>query len=752
MTEMTTGAGPPPPPAESPEAQDILLQSSLAHHREGRSDQAAAGYRAILAKCPAHADALHLLGMLHHQAGDGKMACRLIASALRQHPEDPLYLNSMGLALAGAGEHAAAAACFQNALKQRPGDAEATLNLSMVLADAGSATESEALLRQLLAQCPGHPRAGAQLGELLLDRGDIAGAATFLGCSLAADPHQPDALNTLALVRLAAGRPSAAATLLSAALGQRPGFAEAWCNLGMVYQETGRPDAAADCYRKALSLEPRSVAGLNNLGIVAQEMNALEEAIDCHRRVLSVAPDNGKALARLAHLYQKTADWEALADIVTPLMAVTRQQIAAGVKTDQDPFLNLSLTDDPEDNIAVAATWSTATARRAGDAAPPADAVAGREDDPIVVGYLSGNFRDHPNAQLVMGLFSRHDRRRFRVHGYALGADDGSDYRRRIAAGCERFVDLSDLDHAAAAQRIRDDGVHILVDLMGYTKGSRPDICARRPAPVQVRLLGFPASSGGDLFDYIVTDRWITPEGAGPHYSEKCVFMPHCYQPNSYRDMPAPLPVERAAAGLPATGFVFGCFNQPYKITSAVFDRWLSILHRVPGSVLWLLSGHPLFEANIRRRAEAAGVSHRRIVFAPRQAKHRHMNRLPAMDLMLDTMPVCGHITTTDALWAGVPVLTMPGRNFASRASMSYLMNLGLPELVATSETEYIDAAVHIATNPSVHRNLQGKLARRRWQSPLFDVDRYVRHLEAAFTLMQARAARGGSPEAFSVA
>ena len=346
----------------------------------------------------------------------------------------------------------------------------------------------------------------------------------------------------------------------------------------------------------------------------------------------------------------------------------------------------------------------------------------------------------------MQSMVALHDRERFEVFYYALAADDGSTYYRRFATDAEHFVDLTALSNRDAALRIRSDEIDILVDLMGYTRNARTEIFALQPAPVQVAYLGFAGTLGADFIPYIIADPIVLPESELPHFSEQPVYLPECYQVNDRWQPIAETGARRADYGFPEAAFVFCCFNANYKIEPVIFDVWMHILQRVPGSVLWLFEGSEHVPDNLRREAQARGVAPERLVFAPRVPKDRHLERHRLADLCLDTLIYGAHTTASDALWAGVPVLTCCGEAFASRVGASLLTAVGLPEMIVNSLTEYEELAVELATRPQRLTEIRQKLSANRLTYPLFDTERFVRHLEKAFEMMWAVHAAGEAP------
>ena len=362
------------------------------------------------------------------------------------------------------------------------------------------------------------------------------------------------------------------------------------------------------------------------------------------------------------------------------------------------------------------------------------------------IGYLSSDFHDHATAYLIAELIERHDRDRFEIYGYSYGADPGGAMRARLVSAFDRFTDIDALPHRDAAARIRADDIDILVDLKGHTHRARPKILAFRPAPVQVNYLGFPGTMGAPFIDYIVADEFIVPRDRQMLFAEKLAYLPDCYQPNDTRREIAAAP-GRAACGLPAQGFVFCAFNNSFKITPAFFAIWMRLLQQVPGSVLWLLESNALVRRNLGAAAVAAGVDPGRLVFAPMQPHGQHLARHRHADLFLDTLPCNAHTTASDALWAGLPVLTCVGETFAGRVAGSIVRAAGLAELATNSPRDYEAQALALARDPARLAGIRSRLGAGREKLPLFDMAKRTRDLEALYARM-AEICRSGRPAA----
>jgi predicted O-linked N-acetylglucosamine transferase (SPINDLY family) len=361
----------------------------------------------------------------------------------------------------------------------------------------------------------------------------------------------------------------------------------------------------------------------------------------------------------------------------------------------------------------------------------------------IRIAYLSADFREHPVATLLAGVLEHHDRRRFEIYGISFAVAQDTPMGRRIHGAFDRFVDVSRLGDAAVAAHLQELEIDIAVDLMGFSAHGRPQIFARRPAPAQVGYLGYPGSLGTAFMDYVIADATVIPSGDSGNYAESVVHLPHSYLPSDDRRTIALSSPTRAACGLPDEGFVFCCFNSHYKISPVVFDVWMQLLCSIPTSVLWLAQGSTEVMSNLRREAAARDVDGARLVFAPRiSSPEDHLARYRVADLFLDTLPFNAHATASDALWAGLPLLTCRGGTFAGRVAASLLTAIGAPELIAGDLHEYRATALKLSADPALLAELRARLARGRHESPLFDTARYSAHLEAAFITIWQRTQR----------
>jgi protein O-GlcNAc transferase len=602
-------------------------------------------------------------------------------------------------------------------------------------------------LQQAIQRDPRNPGLHYELGNLHLQSQPELALASFK-TALKLAPGHPQILLQLGNAYSAMSRYEEAAAQFSASLKSDPDQAAVHYNLGNALRELGRPQQAANSYQAALRLDPSDADCHNNLGNVLRELGKLDEAIACYRSALRLNPRLHHARLHLMHQRQHVCDWQDWDSEIAEIRRLVRKEPRAQIS----PFAFLSLpgTTAAEQRLC-SERW---VENRFKGLVPAPDRLAAFAARPVNarlrIGYLSADFRQHPLTSLAAELVELHDRQGFEIFGYSYGPNDKSTERKRWEQAFDHFREIRPLPLQQAAQRIFDDRIDILVDLTGYTQSSRTGILALRPAPIQVNWLGFPGTLGAPFADYLLTDRTVTPESDAAHYSERLVYLPDTYQSNNRERLDAPAPT-RTTCGLPEAGMVFCCFNQTFKITPQVFDSWMKILTATPGSVLWLLECNPWAKANLGREAETRGVNPERLVFAPRASQAEHLARHRCADLFLDTAPYNAHTSTSDALWAGLPVLTQLGDTFPARVAASLLQSAGLPELITHSSEEYEQTAIRLAADRSQLAALHERLAAELPQSPLFDTPRFGRQLETAYHTMWLRHAEGLPPQSFDV-
>jgi predicted O-linked N-acetylglucosamine transferase (SPINDLY family) len=662
--------------------------------------------------------------------------------------------NNLGNVFKGQGNLDKAAACYQQALELKPGIAEVSNNLGDVLLAQGKPDEAATCYQGALQLNPDYAEAHNNLGIVFKEQGKLDEAAECYHRALELKPDFAIAHYNLGLVYHDRGNLNEAVSSYRQALKWDPAYADAHNNLGSALMDHGNLDEAIACYRRAVDLKPDLAEAHSNLGAAVHEQGKLDEAAACFRRALELKPSYLAALVSLIHELQQVCCWDDLRVLSGRVIDAIDQDSDVGLAYPVAPFsfLALPLVTTAEQQRNSAQKWVKARLKVKRELGyGRAHSRTATPQTKMIIGYLSADFNSHAVAYLIAELIEKHDRSRFAIRGYSYGPDDGSAMRVRLVRAFDCFVDVTNLSVLQAAQRIADDEVQILVDLTGYTKNARTRILAQRPAPIQVNYLGYPGTMGASFIDYILVDDYIVPSDQQPHFTEKLVHLPGCYQVNDSQREIAHFTPSRAECGLPEAGFVFCSFNNNYKITPEMFGVWMQLLKEVPGSVLWLLEGNCFAPVNLCREAKRRGVAAERLIFAPRKPLAEHLARHRLADLFLDTFPINAHTTASDALWAGCPVLTMAGETFASRVAASLLRALGLPELITRSLTDYQDAALRLARNAGLLAALGKRLEASRKESQLFNADWFARNVEKAYSTMWEIYASGEAPRAFTV-
>jgi predicted O-linked N-acetylglucosamine transferase (SPINDLY family) len=679
------------------------------------------------------------------ERGDPGAAEAIARDLLRQaRPDalDVLALNLLAVSLMQQSRHDEALAALSRALEREPSSAGTLLNLGSALMHLGRHEEAVAHLERAAGVDPRPPQVHNNLGHAYRELGRFDEALESFRKVVERDPANVDALAHIGIIHRAQGRLDEAIATLRAVVAVESAHWPALVQLGAACQERGLLDEALAHFERAVTLDPASGEAQHNLGIVLQGLARHDEAIAAFERALALAPGHKYTQGALLWSELQICRWGALGSRVAGVRAAVRSGVPA-----IEPFPFVAVSEDPEEQRGCAARFYEDRVK----ARAPLWRGERYVHAKIRVAYLSADFREHAVAYCIGELVELHDRSKFEVLGVSLGRDDGSAMRARFARSFDRFVDIRSVSDLDAARLLREAEADVVVDLMGYTRGSRPVILAHRPAPAQAGYLGYPGTVGAACLDYILADRFVLPEADEAFFSEKAVRLPGSYQANDRKRDIAPRVPGRAEIGLPERGFVFCCFNNNYKIAPDVFGAWMRLLGGTPGSVLWLLEDNLAAGENLRREARARGVDPARLVFASRLGAAEYRARCRLADLCLDTVPYNGHGTTSDMLWAGVPVLTCAGTTFAGRVAGSLLRAVGLPELVTASLEEYEALALRLARGDPLLAALRARLEAGRASAALFDTDRFRRHLESAYRTMWEIAQRGEPPRAFDV-
>jgi protein O-GlcNAc transferase len=648
-----------------------------------------------------------------------------------------------GLALHQQGRLDEAEALYRSVLATEAAHFGALHLTGLIHFQRGQPAAAVEWIERAIAVNPGVSDAHSNLGLALQQMRRIDAALASYERALQLKPDSPEALNNRGNALQDLRRLPEAIASYDRALQARPNFAQAHNNRGNALRGLDRPLEALASYDRALQLWPDNPDALDNRGRILRDLKRFDEAIPSFARLLAVSPNRTYGQGLLFDTRLNCCDWTDYEATSAAIVA----RVEAGERVDA-PFSFLCHALSPMAQLACARAFAAAECPAP---AEPLSIGPRPYHDRIRLAYLSADFHGHATAYLMADLFESHDRARFEVTGLSYGTADTGPMRERLQAAFDRFVDVRGLSDREVAQLLHDGEIDIAIDLKGFTTNNRAAIFAHRGAPVQVNYLGFPGTMGAPFIDYIIADRHVIPERLTAAYSEKVVRLPGSYQVNDRKRRIAERTPTRGELGLPDRGFVFCSFNNNYKIRPEIFDVWMRLLRKVEGSVLWLLEDNVAAVANLRREAERRGVAADRLVVAPRLDLDQHLARHRLADLFVDTFPVNAHTTASDALWAGLPLVTLCGEAFVSRVAASLLGAVGLPELVAESLADYEALALKLATTSALLAEIREKLERNRLAAPLFDTARFRHHIETAYVAMYECYQRGEAPAGFDV-
>jgi protein O-GlcNAc transferase len=681
---------------------EVDLSKPISLHRQGRREEAAALYEIARRAAPDDTDILYLLGLCRLEMGEMKDGVRHMRRLVRLQPRNAAAHHALGKGLAALGEGATARRHLETALVINPALVDSTLELALLAQNDGDPARAAALLRAAIVHHPDNGVLWNNLGTACRRLGDTDGACT-------------------AWLR---------------AIDLAPRLAGPYCNLATREMRAGYAADSLAIIRQGLAASPDDSELLFYHGCLAFFDGEFSVALEALEKALAHRPDNRPAQVQLAQVRQYLCDWDGL-DALMPVLRAEIASAVAGRACQLSPFFAVTLPTSEAERTAVAAAEAR---KREATLAPQRAAVAfshaRKPKQRLHIGYLSGDWRDHAASHLACGLFRHHDRSAFEVSVLSFGPDDGADYLRRIRGGAEHFVDLHLLSDQDAARTIHDHGVDIVLDVQGFMGNSRPEIFMLRPAPIQISYLTYLGGMGTECLDYIIADAtMITPDNRAA-FTEAVVTLPNCYQVND-DEARIGAPARHADEGLPDDEIVYCAIHGGHKITRQIFARWMRILERTPGSVLWLAASGRLRET-LCNAARRHGIDpETRLVFARRLPdKADHMARLALADLFLDTPIYGAHSSAVDSLWAGTPVLTCPGDVFSSRGAATLLRVMGIEELIAPDYDAYERIAVELAFDPAARQALRARVAARRAESPLFDTAGWVSDVERAYREM----------------
>ncbi len=681
------------------------LNQAINAHKQGKIDEAERLYLEILKVEPKNGDANHNLGVLKVYKNDSIGAIPLFKTATEIKPNIVQFWVSYAGALINEKKFKQAELSCRKIIKLKSDFPNAYSNLGNILKKIGKFNEAEINYKKAIVLNPNLAEDHYNLGNTLVELGKL----------------------------------DEVEICFKKAIKIKPDFAQAYNSLGIRLVELNRAGEAEIVYKKAIKVKPNYPEAYNNLGIVQKLLGKIEDSLISYNHAYSLKPDINFLLGTLLHVKMYLCIWDDLTKNLNELI----ERIHNGEKV-SPPFPMLSLLDEPNLQKKTAEIFSVTEF--------PKSNIFSKityydNHQKIRVGYFSADFKNHPVSRLIAELFETHDRKKFEIHAFSFGLETQDEFNIRIKKGVDYFHSIQAMSDYEVVKLTRYLEIDIAIDLSGFTGGNRQNIFAMLAAPIQVNYLGYPGTMGIDYMDYLIADNVVIPKKMKNYYSEKIVYMPNSYQPNlSQRKLSKNL-LSRKKVNLPNEAFVFCCFNSQYKITPTTFAGWMRILKATKDSVLWLLENNTNAAKNLKKEANKFGISEDRLIFAQKIPNDQHLKRIQLADLFIDTFPYNAHTTASDALRMNLPVLTLIGNSFTSRVGASLLNTAGIPEMITTTQNEYELLAINLAKNPNKLKDIKNKLINNLLKTPLFDIQKYTKNLERAYSIMHKNYQKGLNPK-----
>jgi len=725
-----------------PDAFIIWNILGAAHKRLGKTFEASEAFEKVIEINPDYVDGHSNLGVTLQEQGKLDESIMSFKKALSLKPDYTEAHFNMGVTLKEQGKLEKAIEAYRKALALNPDYAEAYNNMGATLQGQGKLEEAIEAYKKALKLKSDYAEAYNNMGNAHKDQDKLEQAIEAYKKALKLKPDYAEAYNNMGNALKDQDKLEQAIKAYSRALSIKPDYAEAYNNMGNAHKDQDKLEQAIEAYKKALKLKPDYAEAYNNMGNALKDQDKLEQAIEAYKKALAIKPDYAEARAQCLHQLAHICDWDSIiADLsLVPELGTTNKDVS--------PFVLLPLEDAPERHrirskvVADAKFWQQSLPLREKPFKKPKR---------IRLGYFSTDFKEHPVAYLIAKMLEQHNRDQFEVFGYSLHGNQRGEMRQRLSKSFDNFADVHGISDKAIALLARENGIDIAINLNGYTQHARTGIFMYRAAPIQINYLGYPGTLGANFMDYIVADRFLIPEKNQKYFSEKQLYLPNTYMPTDNTRELSQKSISRSDMRLPKDAFVFCCFNNNYKISSAEFDIWMRLLNNIEGSVLWLRKSNQFSHFNMRKEAEKRNVDPSRLVFADKAPMEEHLARQGLADLFVDTFAFNAHTTATEALWAGLPVVTKAGQGFAARVAGSILNAVGLPELVTETEQDYEALILELATNPTKLAIIKKKLATNRLTQPLFNTEQYTKHLEKGYQQAYQKYFNGDTPDTIMV-
>ena len=709
-------------PKEGLDQLKNALRNLVMLHKRGELQRALDGAINLLKQFP-DLEALHIISAeIHSSFKNYGAAVVSYKRALKISPDRPETHNNMGIALKNHGKLDEAIASYKKGIKIQPGFAQIHSNMGNALQDQDKLGEAIASYQQALKIDPEGAEVYSNLGITFQKKGDLEAAIESYNKALEKNPGLYEAYNNMGAAFQDKGDYDAAIESYDRALRINPDYASAYNNMGNALRDQGKLTEAILAYEQAIEIQPGHADAFYNKGNAFRDQGKFNKACEAYEQALKIEPDNEVYETDRLFILQNMCNF-------SNGNTLENASATLGIQTGAVPtFPGFSWADNPAEQLARSHKWMSEKIKTE---TRPLPRQPNKMPKRLRIGYISADFKIHPVAYLTLRLFELHDRSKFEVFGYSISGAPDSEMRKKIINSFDGFRDLSLISNKDAAEAIRKDQIDILIDLTGFTKDNRAEILALRAAPIQINYLGYPGSLGADFIDYMIADPVLVPEEHRLSYSEKIIYLPHTYQPTDDMRTIAKTTTTRTELGLPEDAFVFCCFNNNYKISRREFDIWMQLLSKVDDSVLWLIKPNKWARQNLCNEAEKRGVASTRLVFANKLPQSEHLARHKHADLFVDTFNYNAHTTASDALWAGLPLVTKKGNQFAARVAASILTAVGLPELITETEDNYERLILELATDTKKLYSIRSKLAKNLLQKPLFDTKRYTLNFEA---------------------
>ena len=719
-------------------SREALYHLGNMYLAQGEFEQAIHFLRAALLKSQPFFEAAHNLGLAFANLEQHLEAVEYFSQALQLNPQSFEALSNLGNSYKNLGQPENALPHQEKALEIAPQNPQCWVNLGVTLNELKQYQKALEAFDQAIQLQENYGEAWSNKGIVLKALGLYEDALKAQDIALGMNPQDAHAWSNKSVIYLALLRHQEALHACEQAITLQPHFAEAFYNQGIVFQELKQPAHAIQSLTQAIKINPDYQDAWVHLGNVYFSNKSYQEALLAYQTVLEINPDYPFLFGMMLHTKQQMCHWKDFDRDIQTLNA--QAQLGAKISP---PFQFITLNDDEVLQLQVATTWL----QDKYPSKPVSSPLQMGSSNKIRIGYFSADFHNHATAYLMAEFFELHNKEKFEIYAFSYGPKINDEMRNRLIASFDRFIEVPELTDQLIAEQSRALKIDIAIDLKGYTQDGRPGIFSFRAAPIQINYLGYPGTIGSKHMDYIVADPLLIPEESQAFFSEKIIYLPNSYQPNDSKRKISDMPVTRAQMNLPEDAFVFCCFNNSYKITPEIFGAWMRILKSVPNSVLWLLKDNSWATENIFNEALAKEISPERIIFAERVNSVEHLGRQRLADLFLDTAPCNAHTTASDALWAGLPLLTLKTHCFAGRVASSLLKALELPELITSSLEDYERLAIQLAIEPNLLKSIEENLEKNRLTTPLFNTSLFTKNLEFAYTKIYQRYQAGLAPD-----